>query len=71
MKLRPITRFFGLLLIGDGINALSAPREYLRQLQTGTPLIDDLLEFFAQQPELTREVSVAEIALGAWLVFRP
>jgi hypothetical protein len=71
MKLRPFSRIFGLVLLADGVTALTSPREYLRSLQKGTPIIDDLLEFFAQNPELTRKFSIAEIAAGLWLTFRP
>ena len=71
MKLRPISRILGLVLIADGTMALSAPRSYLRSLEKGTPIIDDLLEFFAQNPELTRQFSMAEVIAGLWLTFRP
>jgi hypothetical protein len=71
MKLRPFSRLFGIVLLADGATALAAPREYLRALQKGTPIIDDLLEFFAENPDLTRKFSVAEMVLGVWLTFRP
>lgn len=71
MQLRPFSRLFGLILIGDGMTALRAPRRYLRQLQNGTPIIDDLLEFFAREPKLTRKISLVEVGIGAWLLLRP
>ena len=71
MKLRPFSRLFGIVLLADGASALSAPRRYLRNLQNGTPIIDDLLEFFAENPELTRKFATAEIVAGLWLTFRP
>jgi len=45
-------------------------REYPLELELGLPVIDDVLEYFAARPELTRSVSLAEIVLGAWLVVR-
>jgi hypothetical protein len=71
MRLRPFSRLFGIVLLADGAVALSSPREYLRALQKGTPIIDDLLEFFAENPDLTRKFSILEIAAGLWLTFRP
>jgi hypothetical protein len=71
MKLRPISRFLGIAMLADGAAALSSPRAYLRSLEKGTPIIDDLVEFFAQNPELTRKISMFEIGLGLWLTFRP
>lgn len=68
MKL--LTRSLGLMMVLDGVSALISPREYPRQLEIGLPVIDDVLEYFAERPELTRGVSVAEIALGAWLIVR-
>lgn len=71
MKLRPFSRLFGLVLLADGAAALNSPRKYLRQLEKGTPIIDDLLEFFAQNPDLTRKFAIAEIATGLWFALRP
>jgi hypothetical protein len=65
-----LTRSLGLVMVLDGVSALVAPREYPRQLETGFPIIDDVLEYFAERPDLTRGVSVGEIALGAWLIVR-
>lgn len=67
MKLRPVRRSLGLLLIGDGIRALLAPQQYVRRLQGGTPLIDDILEYFAENRRLTLSFSITEIAIGLWL----
>jgi hypothetical protein len=60
----------GLLLIVDGVSALIAPRTYLRELKRAIPVMDDLLEYFAEHPEMTRGVSLSEIILGAWLLVR-
>lgn len=71
MKLRPFSRLLGLAMLADGAAALSAPRTYLRNLEKGTPIIDDLLEFFAENPDLTRKFAIVEVGLGLWLTFRP
>ena len=63
-----LTRSLGLLLVLDGVSALIAPREYPRELEIGLPFIDDVLEYFAERPQLTRGVSMGEIAVGAWLI---
>lgn len=63
-----LKKTFGLVLVVDGLSALLAPRKYLRKLQSGAPLVDDLLEVLAEHPELARALSAAEIAIGSWLV---
>ncbi len=68
MKLKTVRRSIGLLLLLDGIRAFLAPTEHPRRLEFGPPLIDDILEYFAENPELTRKLSVGEVALGLWLI---
>jgi hypothetical protein len=58
------------MMVLDGVSALLSPREYPGELETGVPVIDDVLEYFAERPRLTQGVSAAEIALGAWLIVR-
>jgi len=65
-----VTRSLGLMMVLDGVSALISPRDYPRELEIGLPVIDDVLEYFAQRPELTRGVSLGEIVLGAWLIVR-
>jgi hypothetical protein len=67
MKLKPVRRSLGLLLLTDGIRAFAAPEQYVRKLERGTPLIDDILEYFAENPRLTRGFSLTEMAIGLWL----
>ncbi len=68
MKLKPIRRSLGLMLLGDGIRAIVAPQEYVRRLQGGSPLIDDMLEALAENPRVMVSFSVTEMAIGVWLV---
>ena len=70
MKLKPVRRSIGLLLLFDGVAAFLAPGEYPRRFEFGPPLIDDILEYIAENPDLTRKFSLAEIALGLWLTIR-
>ena len=70
MKIKPIRRSLGLMLLVDGIRAFRAPEIYARKLQRGTPLVDDILEYFAENPHLTVRFSLAEIALGLWLILK-
>jgi hypothetical protein len=67
MILRSITRAVGVVLLVDGISALISPTNYLRKLETGTPLIDDLLDYCAENPDITRGFALLEASLGAWL----
>lgn len=57
-------------MIGDGLAGLIWPREYLRKLQIGPRLLNELLEGCAQRPDLTRALCVVEVALGAWIFVR-
>ena len=57
-------------MVADGTGGLLRPRQYPRSLKAGLPVIDDLLEFAAQNPEITQALSTAEILLGAWLIVR-
>ena len=67
MKLKPIRRSFGFLLLVDGGRLLVAPEAYLKKLQTGTPLMDDVLEYLGGNPRWSTAIACVEIALGAWL----
>lgn len=67
MELKPFRRTLGLLALADGISTLLAPRDYLRKLRTGEPLVDDILDFLAENPDLARNASIAEILVGLWL----
>ena len=63
-----LRKTFGLVLVVDGLSAVMAPRKYLRNLQEGTPLVDDLLELLAERPDVARVLSAAEVLIGSWLV---
>jgi hypothetical protein len=69
MTLRPFRRALGALLLLDGGLAFVSPEKYPRVLQIGNPLIDDILDYLADNPTLTRQLSLGEMAIGIWLVF--
>lgn len=59
----------GLALVVDGCAALIRPRAYLRGLKSGTPLVDDVLEFFAERPDLASKVAAGEVVAGVCVLF--
>ena len=67
MTLKPFRRALGVLLLLDGALAFVSPDKYPRVLQIGNPLIDDILDYLADNPTLTRKLSVGEMAVGIWL----
>jgi hypothetical protein len=70
MNLKPLRRSLGVLFLFDGINAFLWPVEYRRKLEFGAPMIDDVLDYFAENQGFTRRLAVAEIAIGLWLTLR-
>jgi hypothetical protein len=54
----------GWMMIGDGLAAFFAPEAYMRRWQVGDGFIDDLLEYFVQNPSVTRGVAIAEVVAG-------
>jgi hypothetical protein len=69
IMLKSIRRTIGVLALVDGIGTLVSPQGYLRRLETGAPMVDDILDYLADNPDLARKISVLEIAFGAWLTF--
>ncbi len=58
-------------MVGDGIAGFIWPREYLRKLQVGPKVVNNVLEACAQRPQMTRALCALEVALGAWIFIRP
>ncbi len=58
----------GALFLFDGISAFLSPTEYPRRLEAGAPIIDDMLDYFSERPELTRRIAATEVVMGLWLV---
>jgi hypothetical protein len=70
MNTRTLRQSFGFVLVMDGLAGLFWPTRYLRKLQIGAATYDDMLDYLAERPSLTRKLCVAEIAVGTWLALR-
>ena len=70
MRSRGIQRWTGLVMVGDGLAGLIWPREYLRKLEVGPKPVNDVLEHFAQRPDLTRALCAIEVLAGVWIFVR-
>lgn len=59
-----------MLLVGDGVIALVAPRRHSYLWEFGPEGYRRAMEAFAQRPGLTRLLAAAEVGLGLWLALR-
>lgn len=62
--------FTAMVLIGDGLLALVRPRRDAKAWKLGPEPWRSLMGFFANKPELTRVVGVAQVAVGIWWVMQ-
>jgi hypothetical protein len=67
MQMKHLT---AMVLVGDGLLALVAPRRDARAWRMGPEPFRTLMGVMATRPQLTRWVGAAQIALGVWLVMR-
>lgn len=58
-----------MMMIGDGVLAMIAPREHIRLWQKGPVGFEKVLSRFEQRPGLTRTIGAIEAALGIWLAY--
>lgn len=70
MNQKTLSRVAGMVFVADGTAGLIYPKRYLQELKAGPPALRLGMEFFSQQPRLTRSLCVLEVALGIWLAFR-
>jgi hypothetical protein len=56
-----------IMMIGDGVLAVIAPKEHLRLWQKGPTGWEKVTRRFQRRPGLTRTLGAVEIALGVWL----
>ena len=68
--MRRITELLAMVLVGDGVIALAAPRRHSRLWKLGPEGYRRAMEAFAERPYLTRLLAAAEIGLGLWLALR-
>ncbi len=57
----------GLAMIGEGVVGTIQPRRYPLFWKRGPQWLRDTAEFFADRPDMTRLVCMAEAAAGLWL----
>ena len=67
MKIKPFVRSFGLILLADGARAVVSPGQHARRLQVGSALIDDILDYVAENRPLARKLGFGEMAIGLFL----
>jgi hypothetical protein len=58
-----------MLMIGDGVLAMIAPREHIRLWQKGATGFDKVLKKLEQKPNVTRALGAVEAGLGIWLAY--
>lgn len=59
-----------ILMIGDGVVGALAPRRHTRLWLDGPRPYRNAMKPFVRNPELTRLLSVAQVALGVWWASR-
>ena len=64
---RRLLETLGMLLIGDGILSLLAPRRHCLLWEAGPEFCRELIDQFAEHPLATRLVGAVEAAIGVWL----
>lgn len=68
--MRNIAELVAMLMIGDGVIGLAAPRQHSLLWGFGPEGYKQLMESFAERPALVRALAAAEIAGGLWLALR-
>ena len=67
MIVERIKECVGLMMIGEGVMAVTRPREYARFWQSGPAWWHRVIEPFVRSPDFTRVVGAADILAGYWL----
>ena len=57
----------GLMLIGDGVLAAAWPEEHALLWLQGPELWREMVRPFAENPNVTRLLGIAELGVGLWL----
>ena len=70
MGMRRIAEVVAMLMIGEGVLTLVAPRRHSLLWEFGPESYKRAVEAFAEHPTLTRLVAAAEAGLGLWLALR-
>ncbi len=64
-----ILELFAIGLIGDGVLGVLFPKGHARLWKIGPSALQDATEKFAENPDATRILSLAEIIIGVVLAF--
>ncbi len=67
MSLKTFRRALGIFIVMDGARALLLPIEHAHSLQFGNPLMDDMLDYLAENPGIARRFAIGEILFGVCL----
>jgi hypothetical protein len=70
MSMRRIAEVVAMLIIGEGVLTIIAPRRHSLLWKYGPEGYRRAIEAFAEHPTLTRLVAAAEAGLGIWLALR-
>jgi hypothetical protein len=68
--IRRIAELVAMLMIGEGVLTIIAPRRHSLLWEFGPEGYNRAIEAFAEHPILSRLVAAAETGLGLWLAFR-
>jgi hypothetical protein len=69
-SMKRIMELLAMLLVGDGVIAVVAPRRHSHLWKFGPEGYRRAVEAFAERPDLTRLLAAAEVGLGLWLALR-
>ena len=64
---RQLREFLAILMIGDGVIGLAAPRRHSLLWRFGPEGYKRIMADFAERPVLVRVLSAASVAAGLWL----
>lgn len=65
-----LKELLAILIIGDGVLALVAPRRHPRLWKFGPQGYQQLMQAFSERPIMKRFSGVGQIGLGLWLASR-
>lgn len=67
---RRLKEFLAILMVGDGVIGLAAPRRHSLLWEFGPEGYKRIMADFAERPILVRLLSMASVAAGLWLSLR-
>ena len=70
MLVRRVTELAAMVLIGDGVIAMSAPSRHSLLWRGGPQLWGEFMQGLAERPNLVRTLGAAETSVGLWLALR-